>query len=114
MLALDGGGIFAALTAEMADVAVQTYHSSISALDSFSDELAETIKELEERTDHYEDILGSYLVKLSALPISSAESAEAAMLLKAIGDFERIADHADNLATSVDRTERNGERLLLW
>ena len=89
------------LTAEMADVAAQTYHSSITALDSFSDELAETIKELEERTDHYEDILGSYLVKLSAHQISQEDNAEATMLLKAISDFERIGDHAKNIMESA-------------
>ena len=93
----------------MADVAVQTYHSSISALDKFSDELAETIKELEERTDHYEDILGSYLVKLSAHQISQEDNAEATMLLKAISDFERIGDHAKNIMESA--AELNTKKL---
>ena len=36
------------------------------------------------------------------------------LYLDMLNNLERIADHADNLATSVDRTERNGERLLLW
>ena len=85
------------LTAEMADVAVHTFHSSVAALDSFSPELAGAIKALEEQTDHYEDILGSYLVKLSAHQISQEDNAEATMLLKAISDFERIGDHATNI-----------------
>ena len=85
------------LTAEMADMAVHTFHSSVAALDSFSPELSDAIKSLEEQTDHYEDILGSYLVNLSAHQISQEDNAEATMLLKAISDFERIGDHATNI-----------------
>ena len=46
-------------------------------------------------------MLGTYLVRLSAKQISGADNAEAAMLLKDIGDFERIADHAVNLLRSA-------------
>ena len=99
-----------ALTAEMADVAVQTFQSSISALNKFSDELAESVKGLEEQTDHYEDILGSYLVKLSAHNISNEDNAEATMLLKAISDFERIGDHAKNIMESAAELNEKGLR----
>ena len=90
-----------ALTAEMADVAVRTFHSSITALNSYTPELADSIRKLEEQTDHYEDILGSYLVKLSSHNVSAADNAEATMLLKAISDFERIGDHAKNIMESA-------------
>jgi len=99
-----------ALTAEMADVAVETFQSSISALDKFSEELEESVKVLEERTDHYEDILGSYLVKLSAHQISQEDNAEATMLLKAISDFERIGDHAKNIMESAAELSEKGLR----
>jgi phosphate:Na+ symporter len=65
-----------------------------------------SVREKEEKTDHYEDILGTYLVKLSARQISSADSEEAAKLLKMIGDFERIADHAVNLLETAEEMER--------
>ena len=48
------------------------------------------------------DILGTYLVKLSALKISENDSSEATMLLKALSDFERIGDHALNLVESAE------------
>ena len=97
-----------ALTAEMADISVHTFHSSVAALDSFSPELAEAIKALEEQTDHYEDILGSYLVKLSAHQISQEDNAEATMLLKAISDFERIGDHASNILEAAAELNAKG------
>lgn len=87
---------------EMAVSAVQTLYDAIDAMDNYTPELAERIRENEEKTDHYEDILGSYLVKLSALQISDTDSAEAAMLLKIIGDFERISDHGVNILGSVE------------
>ena len=85
----------------MADVAAQTFHSSVSALSCFTPELAQQIRDMEEQTDHYEDILGSYLVKLSAHNISAQDNAEATVLLKAISDFERIGDHAKNIMESA-------------
>ena len=90
-----------ALTGQMADTAAETLHRSISCLTGYTDELAGAVKAGEERTDHFEDILGTYLVRLSALRISEADSGEAAMLLKAIGDLERIGDHSLNLCESA-------------
>ena len=85
------------LTAEMASEVRATLKQGISSLTDLDDELAASIREGEDKADHYEDILGTYLVKLSALQISTDDSAEAAMLLKVIGDFERISDHSVNL-----------------
>ena len=90
-----------ALTGQMADTAAETLHRSISCLTGYTDELAGAVKAGEERTDHFEDILGTYLVRLSALRISEADNGEAAMLLKAIGDLERIGDHSLNLCESA-------------
>ena len=90
------------LTGEMAEVAARALRSGADSILRYSPELANTVREDENRTDHYEDILGTYLVKLSALKISTADSSEAAMLLKALNDFERIGDHALNLVESAE------------
>ena len=68
--------------------------------------LSASIREKEDKTDHYEDILGTYLVKLSARQISAADSREAAKLLKIISDFERIADHAVNILESAEELRK--------
>ena len=90
------------LTGEMAEVAARALRSGADSILRYTPELANTVREDENRTDHYEDILGTYLVKLSALKISTADSSEAAMLLKALNDFERIGDHALNLVESAE------------
>ena len=77
----------------------------MDSLLNYSPELAQQVRELENETDHYEDILGTYLVKLSALKISAADSSEAPMLLKALNDFERIGDHALNLVESAEELQ---------
>ncbi len=94
------------LTFEMADVAAQAIHDGVALVREFNPALAKQIREEENLTDHYEDILGTYLVKLSALKISDADSSEAAMLLKSLNDFERIGDHALNLVESAEELQK--------
>lgn len=90
------------VTIDMAKCAINTLTNSLDVFQNYSPELAEKIREGEEETDKYEDALGSYLVKLSTLKISEADSAEAAMLLKLIGDFERISDHGVNILEAAE------------
>ena len=90
------------LTGEMANVAAITLNKAACSLLDYTPELAQAVRDGEDRTDHYEDILGTYLVKLSALKISAADSNEAAMLLKALNDFERIGDHSLNMVESAE------------
>jgi phosphate:Na+ symporter len=91
-----------ALAVTMATVAVRGLGNSITALSDYTPALAESIREDEDLTDHYEDILGTYVVKLSSHQMSEQESAMAAELLRMIGDFERISDHSVNLLESAE------------
>ncbi len=96
------------VVSNMASCAVGAMNHALDAFNAYTPELAASIREAEEKTDHYEDILGSYLVKLSSLRISDASSAEAAMLLKVIGDFERISDHSINVLESIEEYRAKG------
>ncbi|NBJ93910.1 Na/Pi cotransporter family protein [Parablautia muri] len=101
------------VAADMAQIAVDALKESVAYLlhnDSLemAGSVCKNIREREEKTDYYEDILGTYLVKLSAKQISRADSAEAAKLLKMIGDFERISDHAVNILESEEEMQEKG------
>ena len=85
---------------DMAHWAQQSFDDSSKALFDFNENLEKHVRDAEKMTDKYEDKLGSYLVKLSSSTIGERESAQAAMLLKVIGDFERISDHARNIMES--------------
>jgi len=91
-----------ALTVDMADCAALAIDASLNMLDGVEGKTAENIRAWEDKTDHYEDVLGTYLVKLSAVRVGEDHSAEAAMLLKAIGDFERIGDHASSILKAAE------------
>ncbi len=99
------------LTCDMADAAASTFESGITMLKDYDPKDEEGIRKLEGVTDHYEDILGTYLVKLSTQRVSDADSAEIAGLLKVIGDFERIADHGLNLMGSGKEIKEKGIKL---
>ena len=97
-----------AVACEMAECSVRALNNALTALTANTPELAQSIRDDEERCDHYEDILGTYLVKLSARKMGRSESEEATELLKTIGDFERISDHAVNILTSAEEMTRKG------
>ncbi len=95
---------------EMARISVDALKKGIASLQNYDKELAEEIRYLENRSDHYEDILSAYLVKLSRYQVSEHDSLESAKLLKMIGDFERISDHSVNLLESAEEMkEKNLE-----
>ncbi|MBP1558770.1 MAG: Na/Pi cotransporter family protein [Oscillospiraceae bacterium] len=93
------------LSADMAQDAISAMKDAMRCLSGYDTALAADIKAKEDKTDHYEDIMGTYLVKLSALHLTDHDSAEAAKLLKVIGDLERIGDHAKNILDSAEEMQ---------
>ena len=91
-----------ALVCEMAAESVTALKKSLNMFDKFDSRVAEEIRKSESKADHYEDILGTYLVKLSEHQISDRDSSTVSKLLKAIGDFERISDHSVNILESAE------------
>ena len=97
-----------AVAGEMARCAGEALHMALTTFENYSPELTESIRENESRCDRYEDELGTYLVRLSAQQLSDAESEEATELLKMIGGFERISDHAVNLLAASEELRSKG------
>ncbi len=93
---------------DMADAAMSSINTSLKSYRDYSDELESSIREKENLTDHYEDVIGTYLVKLSGTKINEDESITAAEYLKLISDFERIADHGlDVIESAKEMKEKN-------
>lgn len=99
---------FRTLIADMASYSMESLRESLNAITAYNQKSAEHIREDEAKTDHYEDIIGSYLVKLSARKIGESDSALAAEYLRIIGDFERIADHSVNILESAEEMQQKG------
>lgn len=83
---------------DMAGVAHKGLLSSIELIDHFSADGFKTVQEQEELGDHYEDSLGTYLVKLTGGFLTDRQNKDVSKFLHTISDFERISDHALNLA----------------
>ena len=99
------------LVCKMAHTAIDGFKLSLSTIDSYDSDTAESIRNFESETDHYEDVLGTYLTKVSRYQVSDEDSTEISKLLKAIGDFERISDHSVNVLESVEELREKGIEL---
>lgn len=90
------------VTVTMADISVQAIEKALMMISEYDEKVSEEIIKAEKKADKYEDKLGSYLVKVSALELSDEDSAETTKLLHIISDFERISDHAVNVLKSAE------------
>ncbi len=85
----------------MAGLSKDALLASLSLLENYEEERACQVYEIENKVDRYEDMLGSYLVKLSSKNLTGRDSGVLSMLLHCIGDWERISDHAVNLVQAA-------------
>lgn len=92
----------------MATLARDSLQVAFDLLDSYSDEGFEKVKEMESMVDKYEDRLGTYLVKLTGHELNDRQNEEISKFLHTISDFERISDHALNVAEAAQEVHQKG------
>ena len=90
------------VTEKMASISKASLYKALSQLGNFNDDYCKEVRDEETAVDKYEDILGSYLVKLNTYPLTDKDMRESAKLLHLIGDIERISDHAVNIMESAE------------
>ena len=96
-------GRMAQLTKEAIDASCELLSG-----EEYTEQKAERIAALETKIDHYEDKLGTYMVKLSHTSLSKDDSHTVSMLLHSISDFERISDYAASLMHSAKEMHEKG------
>ena len=82
---------------DMAEICRTALLQAMSTTRVWNDAIADEVIRKEDAVDHYEDVLGTYLVKLSAKHLSVEDNRSVNTLLHTIGDFERVSDHAVNI-----------------
>ena len=82
----------------MAEEAKRNFVEAVALLHGYSDERFKLVEDLEGSVDRYEDKLGTYLVKVTEREMTAKQNAEVSKFLHTISDFERISDHALNIA----------------
>ena len=90
-----------AIAAKMADDAAKAMELAMGLTRKYDPAVMEQVVELEDRTDRYEDALGTYLVKLSAMNLSLEDNRLLNTLLYTVADIERMADHAVSVAKAA-------------
>lgn len=93
----------------MAQTAKDSYLKAIGLLEHYDEQTAEEIVQMEKDVDRYEDVLGTYLLKLTGRELSERDSQSLTFYLHSIGDFERISDHAVSIMKSCQEKNQKGQ-----
>ena len=93
------------VTHDMGRLSFEGLRTSLRMFGAYDPDTAGALRRDEKQVDHYEDILGTYLVKLNTYPLSDEDSHESTKLLHMIGDLERISDHSVNILSSVEELQ---------
>ena len=89
------------IAGEMAADAAKAMHLAMGLTKQFDAGILDQVVELEDKTDQYEDALGTYLVKLSSMNLSVSDNRILNTLLYTVSDIERMADHAMAIAKAA-------------
>ncbi len=92
----------------MAEHTKKAVFLAIEVQSEYTGEKVEEVIRLEQLVDNFEDSIGSYLVKIAGRDLSKDDSHLLSTLLHSISDFERISDHAINIAEVTQKMHRQG------
>ena len=90
---------------EMAADAAKAMHLAMGLTKTFDPAVMAQVAELEDKTDRYQDALGTYLVKLSGMNLSLHDNRLLNTLLYTVSDIERMADHSMAVAKAAEEIE---------
>ena len=86
---------------DMALQAKENLFLALGLMKNFSQEKYERIQYIEKIVDSYEDRLGTYLLKVTKNELDDQQNESTGKFLHTIAEFERISDHAVNLAEAA-------------
>ena len=89
------------LVYDMAKISADAFRKATSLIEKFDIDVFNEVNRLESLIDKYEDKTSSYLVKIAASSVAAKDSKVVSGLLHCIGDYERISDHALNIAEAA-------------
>ena len=93
---------------KMAEYSKTAILLAMEVQDEYAGEKVAEVIRLEQLVDQFEDVIGTYLVKLAGKDLSREDSHLLSVLLHCISDIERISDHAINITEAVDKMQKQG------
>lgn len=91
---------------KMAEVTEESLVLATNLLDHYDKKTAKRVAVLESQIDTFEDMLGTYMIKLSSKPLSVADNQTITTILHCSGNFERISDHAMNICETAQEMHK--------
>jgi len=85
-------------TNDMALASKTNLLNAIDLMSTYSNDGFAKVEKTEELIDEYEDKLGAYLIKITGRQLDDEQSELVSKYLHTLSDFERISDHAMNIA----------------
>ena len=85
----------------MARISKENALSALNQLQHYDEHEIKEIEQREDLVDRYEDRIGTYLVKLNTRELDRKQNESVSKILHTLSDFERISDHALNLAEAA-------------
>lgn len=82
----------------MATLTQQSLQDAFDLLNNYSVDEFQKVRKAEKTVDIYEDKLGEYIIQISSRELSKKQNEQVYAFLHSITDFERISDHARNIA----------------
>lgn len=92
----------------MAETARENLLNAISLIGDYSEAGFGAVGEAEELVDRFEDKIGTYLLKLNSAELTPEQNERVSEYLHTLSDFERISDHAQNVAESAKELHDKG------
>lgn len=91
---------------KMAEVTEESLVLATNLLDHYDKKTAKRVAVLESQIDTFEDMLGTYIIKLSSKTLSVADNQTITTILHCSGNFERISDHAMNICETAQEMHK--------
>lgn len=86
----------------MARISKENALSALKQLQHYDEHEIKEIEQREDLVDRYEDRIGTYLVKLNTRELDRKQNESVSKILHTLSDFERVSDHALNLAEAAE------------
>jgi len=94
---------------QMAEITRNNIFAACQLLIDYSERGYQRVYNKEDIVDQYADKLGTYIVKITRKELDKTQNRDVSKYLQALADFERISDHAVNIADAAKQV--NDEKI---
>lgn len=86
----------------MASLTEDGLFRAFSLISDYDEAEAKKVIEEEDIVDRYEDMLGTYLMKVTGTELNHDQTLEVSLYLHTVSDFERVSDHSVNIQEAAE------------